>query len=135
MQVHKDNTNIHHQQISADDELLERLVFQADSGLIVVFGRKFGVAAEGFGAEAGDGAVGEGAAEVARGHLVDAVAGEGFYGIGEGEVLDGSGYGIGVVGATQLALVTTDDPVASHCRDPLGQLLVVVLDEQTGEAA
>ena len=94
-----------------------------------------GVAAEGFGAEAGDGAVGEGAAEVARGHLVDAVAGEGFYGIGEGEVLDRGGYGVGIVGATQLALVTTDDPVICHCRDPLGQLLVVVLDEQTGKAA
>ena len=105
--------------------------------LLVVLGGalEVGVAAEGFGTEAGDGAVGEGAAEVTRGHLVDAVAGEGFYGIGEGEVLDGCGYGIGIVGAAQLALVTADDPVIHYRGDPVGQLLVVVLDEQTGEAA
>ena len=103
--------------------------------LALFFGRKFGVAAEGFGAEAGDGAVGEGAAEVARGHLVDAVASEGFHGIGKGEVLDGGGHSVGIVGTAQLALVAADDPVADYRRDPIGQLFVVVLDEQAGEAA
>lgn len=94
-----------------------------------------GVAAEGFGAEAGNGTVGKGAAEVTGGHLVDAVAGEGLNGIGEGEVLDSGGNGTSVVGAAQLALVTADDPVACHSRDPVGQLFVMVLDEQAGEAA
>lgn len=103
--------------------------------LALFFGRKFGVAAEGFGAEARDGAVGEGAAEVARGHLVDTVEGEGFHGIGKGEILDGGSHSVGIVGTAQLALIAADDPVADYRRYPVGQLLVVVLDEQAGEAA
>ena len=79
--------------------------------------------------------MGEGAAEVARGHLVDAVAGEGFHGIGKGEVLDGGGHSVGIVGTAELALIAANDPVADYRRYPIGQLLVVVLDEQAGEAA
>ena len=59
-----------------------------------------GVAAEGFEAEAGDGAVGEGAAEVTGGHLLDAVAGEVHHGVGWGEVGYGGWHGMGIVGAT-----------------------------------
>ena len=69
--------------------------------------------------------MGEGAAEVARGHLVDAVEGEVGNGIGHGKVLNRGGCGMGVVGAAQLALVAADGLTVSDPGDPVGEPLVV----------
>ena len=84
------------------------------------FAAELGVAAEVFGAEAGDGAMGESAFELAGCHLVDAVASERFHRLGEGKIFDGRSGGIDVVRAAKLALITSDDPVADYSRDPFG---------------